>query len=55
MNLSYTEAENVVLRDRLKKMKTASLELIKALDDYLNMKCLRSVLINKKEELRKIL
>ncbi len=55
MNLSYIETENMVLRERLKKIKIASNKLIKSLDDYLNMKCLRSVLLTDKEELKKLL
>ena len=54
-NLSYIEAENDALRVRLKEIKTASNDLIKSLDEYLNMKCLRSELIRKKEKLCKIL
>lgn len=47
------DTENAVLRNRLKDIKAASMDLVEAVEKYLRQGCLRSELIIKKDNLKK--
>ena len=51
----YLDCENEVLRSRQKKIKAGAQALIDAVERYVRQECLRSELLIKKEELKRLI